>query len=105
MRRGPRPTGQDYSYDQVWDSEGQVTRDGWMALMAIPFRSLRFRPDGSDWGVVFGRNFPRNSETDIWPRIAANISGILTQEATLNGIRRRNRLAQCASQSICAGAE
>ena len=78
--------GQDYSYDQVWDSEGQVTRDGWMALMAIPFRSLRFRPDGSDWGVVFGRNFPRNSETDNWPRVAANISGVLTQEATLKGI-------------------
>jgi hypothetical protein len=78
--------GQDYSYDQVWDSEGQVTRDGWMALMAIPFRSLRFRPDGSDWGVVFGRNFPRNSEMDFWPRIAANISGVLTQEATLKGI-------------------
>jgi hypothetical protein len=78
--------GQDYSYDQVWDSEGQVTRDGWMALMAIPFRSLRFRPGGSDWGVVFGRNFPRNSETDNWPHIAANISGTLTQEETLKGI-------------------
>ena len=79
--------GQDYSYDQVWDSEGQVTQDGWMALMAIPFRSLRFRPDGSDWGVVFMRNFPRNSETDFWPRVAANISGVLTQEATLKGIQ------------------
>jgi len=78
--------GQDYSYDQVWDSEGQVTRDGWMALMAIPFRSLRFRLGGSDWGVVFGRNFPRNSETDNWPHIAANISGVLTQEETLKGI-------------------
>ena len=78
--------GQDYSYDQVWDSEGQVTREGWMALMAIPFRSLRFRPDGSDWGVVFARNFPRNSELSYWPRVAANISGVLTQEETLKGI-------------------
>ena len=78
--------GQDYSYDQVWDSEGQVTRDGWMALMAIPFRSLRFRLGGSDWGVVFWRNFPRNSETNNWPHIAANISGVLTQEETLKGI-------------------
>jgi hypothetical protein len=77
---------QDYSYDQVWDSEGQVTSEGWMALMAIPFRSLRFRPDGSDWGVVFARNFPRNSENNFWPRVAANISGVLTQEATLKGI-------------------
>jgi len=78
--------GQDYSYDQVWDSDGQVTRDGWMALMAIPFRSLRFRPNVADWGVVFMRNFPRNSENDYWPRVAANISGVLTQEATLKGI-------------------
>jgi hypothetical protein len=76
----------DYSYDQVWDSEGQVTDKGWMALIAIPFRSLRFPPGGADWGVVFMRNFPRNSESDFWPRVAANISGTLSQEGTLRGI-------------------
>lgn len=79
-------TGPDYSYDQVWDSEGRVTKEGWMALIAIPFRSLRFQVDHKDWGVVFQRNLPRNSETDFWPRVAANVSGILTQEATLRGI-------------------
>ncbi len=76
----------DYSYDQVWDSEGRVTRQGWMALVAIPFRSLRFRPVGSDWGVVLMRNYPRNSETDYWPRVATSISGVLSQEGTLKGI-------------------
>jgi hypothetical protein len=79
--------GIDYSYDQVWDSEGQVTRDGWMALIEIPFRSLRFRPNGSDWGVVFKRNFPRNSESDFWPRVSTNITGTLSQEGTLHGIQ------------------
>ncbi len=79
--------GPDYSYDQVWDSEGQVTRDGWMALIEIPFRSLRFRPNGSDWGVVFERNFPRNSEQDYWPHISTNITGVLSQEGTLKGIQ------------------
>jgi len=78
--------GPDYSYDQVWDSEGRVTKEGWMALVAIPFRSLRFHADHKDWGVVFQRNLPRNSESDFWPRVAANVSGILTQEATLRGI-------------------
>src|SRR5580692_3119788 len=68
--------GPDYSYDQVWDSEGRVTREGWMALIEIPFRSIRFREASSDWGVVFSRNFPRNSEVDYWPRVAANISGV-----------------------------
>ena len=76
----------DYSYDQVWDSEGRVTRGGWMVLVSIPFRSLRFRPVGSDWGVVLMRNFPRNSETDYWPRISASVSGVLSQEGTLRGI-------------------
>jgi hypothetical protein len=76
----------DYSYDQVWDSEGKVTPDGWMALIAIPFRSLRFRSGRSDWGVVFERNLPRNSEVDFWPRVAANVSGVLSQEETLQGI-------------------
>ena len=78
--------GTDYSYDTVWDSEGKGTKDGWMALVAIPFRSLRFHRDQSDWGVVFWRSFPRNSETDFWPRVAANVSGILTQEGGLHGI-------------------
>ncbi len=78
--------GADYSYDQVWDSDGQVTPGGWMALMTIPFRSLRFRADSSDWGVVFQRAFPRNSETDFWPRVAADTSGYLSQEGTLRGI-------------------
>jgi hypothetical protein len=76
----------DYSYDQVWDSDGRITKDGWMAIISIPFRSLRFRVTGSDWGVVFMRNFPRNSETDYWPRVAANVSGVLSQEGTLHGI-------------------
>jgi len=78
--------GTDYSYDQVWDSEGRETSQGWMALIAIPFRSIRFRPLASNWGVVFMRNLPRNSESDFWPRVAANISGVLSQEATLTGL-------------------
>ena len=78
--------GPDYSYDQVWDSEGRVTGDGWMALMAIPFRSLRFRPNISNWGVVFMRNLPRNSESDCWPHVSSNVTGVLSQEATLSGI-------------------
>ena len=76
----------DYSYDQVWDSDGRVTPHGWLALFAIPLKSLRFRPDASTWGVVFRRNLQRNSERDFWPRIAGNVSGTLTQEGTLTGL-------------------
>lgn len=76
----------DYSYDQVWDSEARITAKGWIALIAIPYRSLRFRTSGPEWGVVFMRNLPRNSETDFWPRVSASISGVLSQEGTLRGM-------------------
>ena len=76
--------GNDYSYDQVWDSDSRITRKGWMALMAIPFRSLRFPPHASDWGAVFTRNLPRNSETSFWPRVSASVSGVLSQEGVLH---------------------
>lgn len=76
----------DYSYDQVWDSDGRITREGWVALIAIPFRSIRSHPLSSDWGVVFYRALPRNSEEDFWPRVSHNVSGILQQEGTLHGV-------------------
>ena len=76
--------GPDYSYDQVWDSDARITGRGWMALIAIPFRSLRFPPHGNQWGAVFQRSLPRNSEKDYWPRVSANVSGQLSQEGTLH---------------------
>jgi hypothetical protein len=79
-------SGSDYSYDQVWDSEGRVTGKGWLAEFAIPFRSLRFPPGGRGWGVVLTRNLPRNSETDSWPHISTSVTGTLPQEGTLIGI-------------------
>lgn len=77
---------EDYSYDQVWNSDGRVTSKGWMALIALPFRSIRFPAAGHDWGIVLSRNLPRNSEVDFWPRVSPSISGMLSQEGALRGI-------------------
>jgi Domain of unknown function (DUF5916) len=76
----------DYSYDQVWDSEARVTKDGWIAMIVLPFRSVRFRSAAGDWGVIFMRNLPRNSEVDFWPRVSTTVAGTLSQEGTLKGI-------------------
>ena len=73
----------DYSYDQVWDSEARITSSGWMAMIAIPFRSLRFRTCRLRLGCGLFRNLPRNSELDFWPRVSTSIAGVLTQEATM----------------------
>ena len=76
----------DYSYDQVWDSAARTTSKGWIALLSIPFRSLRFPVGDGKWGVVLMRNLPRNSEQDNWPHISTSITGTLPQEGTLLGI-------------------
>ncbi len=80
------PGSSDYSYDLVWNSDARRTAQGWVAMMAIPFRSIRSRAKSPEWGVVMSRNLPRNSETDYWPRVTPSISGLLTQEGTLVGM-------------------
>lgn len=83
-----RRAGFDTTLEAVWDSEGQLTDQGYMVKMAIPLRSLRF-PDSSEqlWRVQFARQIPRLSEMSYWPPYSIGIEGRLNQTALLSGIR------------------
>lgn len=77
----------DYSFDTVWDTTSQITPKGYMVMMSIPFRSLRFNPAmGHDWGILLMRYYARNDENDFWPRVSSTISGQLKQEGKVSGI-------------------
>jgi hypothetical protein len=77
----------DFSYDTLWQSDGRLTADGFVVVIRIPFRSLRFSAsDTQTWGIALGRIVPRNSETSYWPYITRRISGIGQQMATLEGL-------------------
>ena len=79
--------GFDFSFDTVWDSEGQLTDRGYVVWMAIPFRSLRFSDDREQtWGLILVRDIPRNNESSFWPRVSNLVSGRLQQAATMNGL-------------------
>ena len=79
--------GDDRSFDTLWHSEGQLTRDGYATLMVIPFHSLRFSPDErKTWGILLSRSIPRYSEFSTWPAVSRNISGWLIQEAEVRGL-------------------
>lgn len=79
--------GVDLSWDTVWNTSGKRTENGYMVVMSIPFRSLRFSHDDlQKWGIVLHRNIPRNNEDDYWPYVAAKINGRLNQEAFMNGL-------------------
>jgi hypothetical protein len=77
----------DVSWDAVWDSKGKVTSRGWVAWMAIPFKSLRFPPTNQqEWGIVMYRGITRKNEDSYWPSVSYKQEGRLGREATLDGL-------------------
>jgi len=53
---------EDFSFDMIWSSAGQVTADGYVIEVAIPLNQLRFpRTTGTQtWGFDVGRSYPRS---------------------------------------------
>src|SRR4030081_1093055 len=79
--------GFDPSFDTVWRSEGRLTGHGYMVLIAIPFKSLRFPDTGpQQWGIILNRAIPRTNENLFWPRISNRIQGRFNQAATATGV-------------------
>ena len=80
-------SGFDPSFDTVWNSEGKLTDQGYMLLMTIPFKSLRFpSTDQQTWRIILNRAIPRTNENLFWPRISNRIQGRFNQAATATGI-------------------
>jgi len=79
----------DYSFDTLWHSDGRVTPEGFVAWLAVPFKSLRF-PDAEQqtWGFALGRIIPQNNETSFWPVMTRRVQGFAPQMATLEGLER-----------------
>jgi len=53
---------EDFSWDAIWKSAGQIEEFGYAIEVAIPFNQLRF-PSGSGvqtWGFEADRSYPRN---------------------------------------------
>ena len=80
-------SGFDQSFDTVWNSEGRLTGQGYMLLMTIPFKSLRFpNTDPQQWRIILNRSIPRTNENLFWPRISNRIQGRFNQAAIATGL-------------------
>ncbi|MEX2271111.1 MAG: DUF5916 domain-containing protein [Vicinamibacterales bacterium] len=78
----------DMSFDTVWQSRGMRTDFGYVASIAIPFKSLRF-PAGTGpqtWGIALMRSIPSSDEISFWPGITRRISGFAIQLGQATGI-------------------
>lgn len=54
-------------WDGLWEGKAKIHETGWDAELAIPFKTLNFRPDQPDWGMKIIRNIKRKAETSYWP--------------------------------------
>jgi hypothetical protein len=74
-------------WDGIWEASTRITPEGWVAEIAIPFKSLRFKPGQTVWGLNVGRMIKRRNESDQWasPRRDSWISN-LDQAGRLEGI-------------------
>lgn len=78
----------DFSFDTVWQTRGQRTPQGYVVLMEIPFKSLRFRvEDQQTWSITLLRVIPRANEWAYWPRVSSRIEGRLSQASDLTGLQ------------------
>src|SRR5438477_11655850 len=80
-------SGFDSSFDTVWNSEGRLTGQGYLLLMSIPFKSLRFpNTDPQQWRIILNRSIPRTNENLFWPRLTNRVQGRFNQAATATGL-------------------
>lgn len=53
-------------WDGIWDARARITAEGWVAEIAIPFKTLRFKPGESVWELNVERQVKRTQERSRW---------------------------------------
>lgn len=75
------------SWDAVWESATQITKNGWVVEMRIPYAALRFpKQDVHTWGLNMFRQIRRYNSNNSWNRVNNTISGFIQQQGELRGI-------------------
>ncbi len=81
------PYDRDPSFDTVWHAEAQRNGKGYVVLMTIPFKSLRFPPGAKQtWGLMLQRWSPHDGENSFWPPLSTQVLGRLSRTARMEGL-------------------
>ena len=74
----------DLNWDTKWYSEVSFDEEKWTAEIAIPFKSIRYKDDLTQWGISFSRLDLKANEKSGWtpvprqfPSITMAYSGVL----------------------------
>jgi Domain of unknown function (DUF5916) len=75
-------------WNTIWSGRARRVADGWVAEMAIPYRSISYTPGQEDWGIDFTRVIRRKPETVRWSSYNPAIQlQDISEAGTLEGIK------------------
>jgi hypothetical protein len=60
------------NWDNKWYSEAKIYEDYWVAEIAIPFKTIRFKEDLTSWNINFYRIDSEYAERSTWSPIPRN---------------------------------
>ena len=74
-------------WDGLWTGKAKITDWGWEAELAIPFKTMGFDKNKTQWGIKFIRNIVNNLEASYWPVANLNAAKFQVSDAgILDGI-------------------
>jgi hypothetical protein len=78
------------NWDGVWNVRSQITERGWESEIVIPFRTLRYKPGASVWGLNVMRNLRRRNELSYWSPISRAFQlAQVSMAGSLSGLETR----------------
>ena len=102
--------GFNLNWDGAWEVRTKVGDFGWSAEFAIPFKTLRYRPDEVSWRINFQRNVQRRNERAFWASLDRQYNLYrLIDAGTLTGLsvplQRNLKLSPYVATSVIDQAE
>ncbi len=75
-RGGGSNSGISSAWDNKWISEIRTYIDRWIVEIAIPFKTLRYKPSQTTWGLNFIRGEPRTNSYHTWSPVPVQFVGV-----------------------------
>jgi hypothetical protein len=77
----------DWTYDAVWQSKVEITNEGWVVEMMIPYSAIRFPAQTEQiWGLQLQRYIRRHRENATWALGVRGMPNQLAYWGTLTGL-------------------
>jgi hypothetical protein len=65
----------NFSWDNKWASKTKILNDRYIIEIAIPFKTLRYEKNNTEWGINFIRSERKKNQFHTWTRVPVNFPG------------------------------